>query len=461
MDPFNQETRNNIETALLSFLREKGKTERKNLFVPAYEALRVTQEDIKDNVPSGNYSKAKSYIGMIVSELVSDGRIQIDAENRLSAVGVAPAAIPPMADPEPQKAAKKLEKKAKPAAAAPAVVPAAPEPEPAPIPKKAEEKDETSDKARANKIRKALTEKILTFYLTPQEAKDTDPDSLAGVLRSLTGAILKNRTELWGFSEEAVLEAIKGDLDKTKVVKEKILNRRADAAPAAEGPAVAAKAAPATEPVKPKPAKPKKPAIPEPVLVGPVFPIASIDRLIRETFVKHAQCVAGKLTKETYDKHLIAAISHLFGEGEEFFETFSFMLIKKLYGTAILKEHYAPGPDDEGVDGEFVVEDGAGFKERVMMQAKTKKNDKPSISMKILREYVGVMHIRQADKCIIISNSSITKDAREQAKKLANVMLIGDKELFELMKKTRFGITIEEGVEKIDLPALVDLIGGK
>jgi len=40
-------------------------------------------------------------------------------------------------------------------------------------------------------------------------------------------------------------------------------------------------------------------------------------------------------------------------------------------------------------------------------------------------------------------------------------MLIGDKELFELMKKTRFGITIDAGVEKIDLPALVDLIGGK
>ncbi|MDP3130094.1 MAG: restriction endonuclease, partial [Bacillota bacterium] len=132
--------------------------------------------------------------------------------------------------------------------------------------------------------------------------------------------------------------------------------------------------------------------------------------------------------------------------------------IKKLYGSAIIREHYAPGPDDEGVDGEFLIEDAVGFREQVMMQAKTKKNDKPSISMKILREYVGVMHIRNADKCIIISNSSITKDAREAAKRLINVMLIGDKELFELMKKTRFGITVEAGIEKIDLPALIDLI---
>ena len=93
MDSFNQETRNNIETAVLAFLKVKGKTERKQIFAPAYEALHVTPEDIRDNVPSGNYSKAKSYIGMIVSELLNEKRIMIDAENRLS-VPEAETALP-------------------------------------------------------------------------------------------------------------------------------------------------------------------------------------------------------------------------------------------------------------------------------------------------------------------------------------------------------------------------------
>lgn len=457
MDSFNPETRNNIETAVLAFLLTKGKTERKQIFAPAYEALHVTKEDIKDNVPSGNYSKAKSYIGMIVSELVNQGRIVIDAENRLSTLAAVEVPAIPVEAPK--------KKAVKPAQKPVVKVDPAPKPtiEPVAMPVKTPKaQPEPSAKTQATRVRKALTDRILASFLSPAEAKDSDPDSLAGVLRSLTGAVLKNHPELQAASEDAVFEAVRAELERAKIVREKIVNRKTEIVPAVEIPAPVVKVLPpAPQAVKPKPAKPKKSAVIELPPVGPIFPIESIDRLIRETFLKHAQCVTGKITKETYDRNLIAAITHLFGEGEEFFETFSFMLIKKLYGSAIIKEHYAPGPDDDGVDGEFLIEDAVGFRENVMMQAKTKKNDKHSITTKILREYVGVMHIRGADKCIIISNSSIHKDAREQAKKLNNVMLIGDKELFELMKKTRFGITIDAGIEKIDLPALVDLIGGK
>ena len=84
MDAFNQETRKKIEEAVLSFLRGNGPAERKKLFSPAYVALQVTDEDIRDNAPSGNYSKAKSYIGMIVSELVAEGRILTAADGVLS-----------------------------------------------------------------------------------------------------------------------------------------------------------------------------------------------------------------------------------------------------------------------------------------------------------------------------------------------------------------------------------------
>ncbi|HAQ55903.1 MAG TPA: hypothetical protein DCR44_00625 [Acholeplasmatales bacterium] len=451
MDSFNQETRTNIETAVLAFLKTKGKIERKLIFAPAYEALHVTPEDIKDNVPSGNYSKAKSYIGMIVSELVNDKQIAIDAENKLSVIAIEAAAPTPVEAPKkkPAKPAVKPVKKAVDEPVIPAVS----------IVNATKPEAEPSAKTKAMRVRKALTERILAGFLSPAEANDSDPESLAGVLRSLTGAVLKNHPELQDAAADVVYDTVRAELERAKVVKEKILNRKPEIIAAAETPVALVKAvAPVQKPVKPKPIKVKKSSVIELPPVGPVFPIESIDRLIRETFVKHAQCVTGKITKETYDRHLIAAISHLFGEGEEFFETFSFMLIKKLYGSAIIREHYAPGPDDEGVDGEFLIEDAVGFREQVMMQAKTKKNDKPSISMKILREYVGVMHIRNADKCIIISNSSITKDAREAAKRLINVMLIGDKELFELMKKTRFGITVEAGIEKIDLPALIDLI---
>ncbi|MFA5006544.1 MAG: restriction endonuclease [Candidatus Izemoplasmatales bacterium] len=523
MDAFNQETRKKIEEAVLSFLRRNGPAERKKLFSPAYVALQVTDEDIKDNAPSGNYSKAKSYIGMIVSELVAEGKVLASPEGALSApapkpepvvekkpVKVAEKAMPlsdaaykalvlrilgkylsaeetldndpnslagvlrsqtgAMLRKHPELAAKDeetifrtvsseiektkgfrdrfhREKESEPEPE-PAPRTEAPKPEPAKSAKTVKKPTSEPEPTKPNgaKARQTLVLRILDHYLSGEETLDNDPNSLAGVLRSQTGAILKNHPELAGKDEDEVFATVTAEIEKTKGFKDRFASRTA---PEPEK-------APAVKPAR----KRAKKAEPEPQ-GEPAFPIESIDRLIRETAAKHALCVSGKLSRERYEKVLLLAVSHLFADAEEFFENFSFQLIKRLYGTAVIDQKFTPGPEDEGVDGEIVVEDPAGYRETIMMQAKTKKNDKASISMKVLREYVGVMHLRGADKVLIISNSTITKDAKEKSKRLKYVKLVDVRELVEWMKKTRFGLVVEDGAPKIDAALLRELIGVK
>ena len=61
--------------------------------------------------------------------------------------------------------------------------------------------------------------------------------------------------------------------------------------------------------------------------------------------------------------------------GGEFFERFCMSLIKACYGDKVIKDELTAGPGDKGIDGIIIVCDEIGFKEKILIQAKTKRKE--------------------------------------------------------------------------------------
>jgi len=143
---------------------------------------------------------------------------------------------------------------------------------------------------------------------------------------------------------------------------------------------------------------------------------------------------------EKYLNELKKAVADIFGKGPEFFENFLFHLFTLIYGNQIIESKSDPGPNDDGVDCEFIFEDELGFRTKLIVQAKTKQQDRKKIGEKILREYVGVLLLEKADKCVICSNVDFTEGAKKKAKDLGVVQLLGIDDIFNLMKKNEYGL---------------------
>jgi restriction endonuclease Mrr len=180
------------------------------------------------------------------------------------------------------------------------------------------------------------------------------------------------------------------------------------------------------------------------------YPVTPIGNLLREHNNKYLSVKQNKMKLDQYQLSTTSIIGQLFGQAEEFFEIFVFNLIKKIYGSSIVKERFLAGPDDDGVDCEFVIKDPFGFKEKLIIQAKTKKSEK-NLNIKVLREYLGVMILKQAQKCVIITNSSFNKTAKDTAKNIHSVVLIGLEDLVKYMILHEYGvIKDEQNILKID-----------
>jgi restriction endonuclease Mrr len=338
----NQHTES-IRKAVLTFLEDKQKAKRHELFVPALKVFNLTKADLTNRKPDGNYSIANSMTGIVINEMISLGVLIVKDEYLMI--------------------------------------------------------NKPTQKTNAKDMIEYFSKKLLT----EDELKERGPESKLNVIKSLIGNMFIQKKFLAEESRDNVLEFIQNEIEKSKKIKEKLYNNQQE----------------------------------------DTYPVTPIGNLLREHKNNYLSMQQKKLSTHLYNKSTINIVGQLFGQAEEFFEVFVFNLIKKIYGDSIVKEKFLAGPDDDGVDCEFEIKDPFGFKEKLIIQAKTKKTEK-NLNIKILREYLGVMLLKQAQKCVIITNSNFNKTAISAAKNVHSVVLIGLQELFDYMLKHQYGLIIDK-----------------
>ncbi len=96
------------------------------------------------------------------------------------------------------------------------------------------------------------------------------------------------------------------------------------------------------------------------------------------------------------------------------------------------------GPKDQGIDG-VIFQDKLGF-EKIYIQAK-KWNKKTNVGSNEIRNFIGALDEKKAQKGIFITTSSFTKEAIETAKNATTkIVLIDGRQLAELMIKYGIGV---------------------
>lgn len=180
----------------------------------------------------------------------------------------------------------------------------------------------------------------------------------------------------------------------------------------------------------------------------PLTPIGNCLRNQREKFIFYKQ---NKISKAAYIKSLkdtlIEAINLL---GGVHFSAFSLKLIKAAYGDRVIYDSITEGANDRGIDAYLICRDEIGFEEKIVIQAKIKKNQEASIGEKVMREFYGSLELFGANKGILITNANIHKDARDVVKNKTNIMCVDKDKLFELMQTYKVGVRFEDGIPCID-----------
>lgn len=271
--------------------------------------------------------------------------------------------------------------------------------------------------------RKLLIEKSLGFYgYGAAELKDRSCESLSTRLKSLTGVVLNE-----------MLAA--GTLVTT-----------ADGRLALPAPAEEKKALTRTQRRR---AQRKRAA--ERAAKAPKYPDTPLGNILEGADKKFSEYKAGRLDKEKYLASLRRALTQAISEaGGEFFEELSMKLLLAVYDGLVVRNELTAGPDDNGIDGKLYIRDPAGFKETVFFQSKTKLNERAYVSVKVVREFLGVMTAWGATKGILITNSHFHRDTRTFAAKCTNLMLIDCAVLLEMMFAHDIGVKSTEGVWHID-----------
>lgn len=183
----------------------------------------------------------------------------------------------------------------------------------------------------------------------------------------------------------------------------------------------------------------------------PKYPDTPLGRLLDEADGKLDDLKTKKINEKTYDGHLKRIVIKSINEaGGEFFEELSMKLLIQVYGDSVKDNQLTAGADDNGIDGILTVSDPAGFSEKIFFQSKTKLNERAYVSIKVAREFLGVMTAYGATKGIIITNSNFHKDTRAFAAKTDKLMLIDANRLYDLMKTFGVGVVNRDGVYKID-----------
>ena len=272
--------------------------------------------------------------------------------------------------------------------------------------------------------RKLLIERSLTRYgYSAAELKNRSCESLSTRLKSLTGVVLNE-----------MLSA--GTLVTTED------GRLAPPAPVVE---------PKTGLTRTQRRRAQRKRAAERANKQPKYPDTPLGKALEGADKKFQEYKAGKLAKDKYLTALRRALTQAISEaGGEFFEELSMKVLLAVYGDTVVSNELTAGPDDNGIDGKIYLKDPAGFKETVFFQSKTKLNERAYVSVKVVREFLGVMTAWGATKGILITNSHFHRDTRSFAAKRGNLMLIDCAALLELAFAHGIGVKSTDGTWHID-----------
>ena len=98
------------------------------------------------------------------------------------------------------------------------------------------------------------------------------------------------------------------------------------------------------------------------------------------------------------------------------------------------------GSDDGGIDIILETVDGLGFYEKIMVQ--TKCRDKAQINEKEVREFYGAVNALGGSRGLYVTTTNYHYGAKKLLDSIDNCVGIDGDKLFELIKKTEYGICI-------------------
>ena len=158
--------------------------------------------------------------------------------------------------------------------------------------------------------------------------------------------------------------------------------------------------------------------------------------------------IAVQVKKKTYSKLPVAeeTFKTLFLEricdlGGLFFEKFVANLLEKYFlitGRDVLNCSVIGGSDDGGIDVKLDTTEDLGFTERIMVQAKCRKNIQ--VTEKEVREFYGALNAQGGTRGIYITTSTFHPCAEKLLLTIDNCVGIDGNKVFELVKKTTYGI---------------------
>lgn len=137
---------------------------------------------------------------------------------------------------------------------------------------------------------------------------------------------------------------------------------------------------------------------------------------------------------------------HLWLMGGKFFESFVGNLLEKYYtlsGQMVVYCDITGGSDDGGIDIVLETVDYLGFSEKIVAQ--TKCRDRAHVTEKEVREFYGAMNAINATRGIYVTTTHFHESAEDFIDSIHDLVGIDGEKLFELIKKTRYGIKLCDG----------------
>ena len=144
------------------------------------------------------------------------------------------------------------------------------------------------------------------------------------------------------------------------------------------------------------------------------------------------------LPEEQFKQKLYKRLWHLGGKN---FESFCANVLEKYFsmtGQFVIFCDITGGSDDGGIDIVLETIDGLGFYEKIMVQ--TKCRDRALITEKEIREFYGALNALGGSRGLYITTTNYHYGAKKLLDSIDNCVGIDGDKLFELIKKTEYGI---------------------
>lgn len=144
-------------------------------------------------------------------------------------------------------------------------------------------------------------------------------------------------------------------------------------------------------------------------------------------------------------------------KGGEFFESFAVNLIKKMLSRSatITKSDVTGGADDNGIDGVIEFNDALGFKERVLIQARTRS--KGTINLKEVREFFGALISEHGSRGIFVTTTLFHSEATKFLNRHANLVGIDGDKLAKMAQEYKYGFKQTGNKIELDYNLFLDI----